>query len=472
MNKKHLIFLFLVVMGIGLVLPNGNLTLANGGDWVQDYTNNPTMGFEEGASSWAKKYLDPLVEGFFAATITAIFAVAIALTSAFLGLGQFLLSIVVSPTFINMPFTDNPFVNEGLKITKDLTNILIVLGLVVIALATILRISSYEMKKTLPLLLAVALLINFTPMFCGIAIDASNIVMNHFLKGGGLLTSGFLSKLSVDISAASDKEDAAAAFGKGAVVLGFNIFGGLIFLLFAMLFLFRYVALWMLIILSPLALFCYIFPNTKKMWNMWLSQFIQWCFIGIPIAFTIHLANIITIELVEKGGIEGVSGGAQILGYLLPLTFLIFGFFMSLQIGAIGASVITTRFRGGTKGAGKATLGVAKQRAKGTAKVIMGIPKTFKKMGRRYKAARLHNLSPFRAVGETAKRATVRAGKAALKGSWDATKDIATAGWGGFWKGEKEKKKEKKESWKTCPNCRHSKVLTTDAFCPKCGHAV
>jgi len=355
MNKKYLTFLFLFFIGIGLILPNYNPALANGGDWVQDYINNPTMGFEKGASSWAEKYLNPVIEGFFAATISAIFAVAIAITSAFLGLGQFLLSIVVSPTFINVPFTNNPFVDEGLKVTKDLTNILIVLGLVVIALSTILRISSYQMKKTLPLLLIVALLINFTPMFCGLAIDASNIVMNHFLKGGGLLTSGFISKLSVGISAAWDKEDPAAAFGKGASILGFNIFGGLIFLLFAILFLFRYVALWMLIILSPLALFCIIFTHTKKMWNMWLSQFMQWCFIGIPIAFTIHLANIITIELVEKGGIEGVSGGAQILGYLVPLTFLIFGFFMSLQIGAMGANVAITSFKKGGVALGKAT---------------------------------------------------------------------------------------------------------------------
>ncbi len=341
MNKKYLAFLFLFFIGTGLILPNQNLTLANG-DWVQDYLENPTMGFEEGSSSWAEKYLDPLIKGFFAATISGIFAVAIAITSAFLGLGQFLLNIVVSPTFINIPFTNNPFVNEGLKVTKDLTNILIVIGLVAIALATILRITSYEMKKTLPLLLIVALLINFTPVFCGVAIDASNIMMNHFLKGGGLLTGGFISKLSTEISMATDKEDPAAALGKGASVLGFNIFGGLIFLLFAMIFLFRYVALWMLIILSPLALFCIIFPRTKSMWNMWLSQFMQWCFIGIPIAFTIHLANIMTVELVEKGGIEGVSGGAEILGYLVPLVFLIFGFFMSLQIGAMGANIATT----------------------------------------------------------------------------------------------------------------------------------
>jgi len=386
MNKKYLTFLFLFFIGIGLILPNCNLTLAEQGDWVHQYIENPTMGFEEGSSNWATKYLDPIIKGFFAAIITAIFTVAIAITSAFLGLGQFLLSIVVSPTFINIPFTNNPFVNEGLKVTKDLTNILIVLGLVVIALATILRISSYQMKKTLPLFLAVALLVNFMPMFCGVAIDASNIVMNHFLKGGGLLTSGFVSTLSVGTSKSWTKEDPAEVFGQGTAILGFNIFGGLIFLLFAILFLFRYVALWMLIILSPLALFCIIFTHTKKMWNMWLSQFMQWCFIGIPIAFTIHLANIITVELVEKDGIEGVSGGALILGYLVPLTFLIIGFFMSLQIGAMGANIAIS----GSKKLGTGGLrlsGIAAEKASRKIREGLGKKLATKKIGKHEKGA-------------------------------------------------------------------------------------
>ncbi len=342
MKKKQLTFLFLLFLTLGLILPNYNLTLGNG-DWVQSYIENPTMGFEEGADSWANRFLNPIAKGVFSALIGGIFMILIAITSAFLGLGQFLLNLVTSPTFIDISFTgaDNPFVTEGWRIVKDLTNVCIILGLVVIALATILRISSYQMKKTLPLFIIVALLINFTPMLCGLVIDASNIIMNHFLKGGALLTGGFISRIEVEVGNLFNLKDPAETFGRGALFLGFNVFGGLIFLLFACLFLFRYVALWMLVILSPFALFCLIFPNTKKMWDMWLSQFIQWCFIGIPVAFTIYLANIITVELIEGGMIEGVSGGAEILGYLVPLTFLIFGFFMSLQIGAVGASTVT-----------------------------------------------------------------------------------------------------------------------------------
>jgi len=457
MNKKYLAFLFLFVMGVTLFAPCYNNYNVNAADPIA--WQNP-----EGPSGWSMNFLDPVIKGFFNALIAGMFAIAMAIAGAFMGIAQSLLSMVVSPTFINVPFTSNPFVDEGLKITKDLANIVIVIGLVVIALSTILRISSYQMKKTLPLLLIVALLINFMPMFCGIAIDASNIVMNHFLKAGGLLTSGLVSTLGTDTAWAWLSEDPVVVFARGTSVLGFHIFAGLIFLLFAMLFLFRYVALWMLIILSPLALFCIIFPNTKKMWDMWLSQFIQWCFIGIPIAFTIHLANIITVELVEKGGIEGASGATQILGYLLPLTFLIAGFFMSLQIGAMGASIVTTRMKKASTAMGKATAGIAGQRASGAVKSITSMSRTIEKMERQYKAAKLTGLSSYRAFGEVMRRKTTKAIENTSKGIWTAVKDIAMAG-GSAFVGIK-----KKGFRKACPTCGATDVSKTATACPHCGH--
>jgi len=462
MNKKYLTFIFLAVMGVTLFAPCYNTANAAYSIYEQ---NMPSV---EGGSNWASKYLEPVINGFFNAIITSMFAIAMAIAGAFMALAQSLLNMVVSPTFINLPFMSNPIVDAGLKITKDLANIVIVLGLVVIALSTILRISSYQMKKTLPLLLIVALLINFMPMFCGIAIDAANIVMNHFLKAGGLLTSGLVSTLGTDTAWAWLAEDPAVVFARGASVLGFHIFAGLIFLLFAMLFLFRYVALWMLIILSPLALFCIIFPNTKKMWDMWLSQFIQWCFIGIPIAFTIHLANIITVELVEKGGIEGASGATQILGYLLPLTFLIAGFFMSLQIGAMGASIVTTRMKRASNAMGKATAGIVGKRVSGTIKAVNDVPKTFDRIAGRQRAARLKGYgrarAMFYAIRKPAVRGTAKHTGSAIKGILDAFKVIGTAG-GKAFLGE-----EKKKEYKTCPHCGHIDIKKTAKTCKYCGY--
>jgi hypothetical protein len=370
-KRQLLIFLFLFFLFSGLILPNYNSTL---GQVVPGYEflQNPISGLGgEGIDNWSNTVLGGLgtvAKWFFSGLIAGVSGILIIVSGVFLSWARFLLNLVTSPTFINISFTgsDNVFVTTGWGIIRDLTNIFVILGLVVIALATILRITSYQMKKTLPLLLIVALLINFTPMLCGLVIDASNIIMNHFLKGGGLLTEKFTEIIGNEISQLWQMKDVSETLGRGIVAVGFNVVGGLIFILFALLFLFRYVALWMLVILSPLALFCYIFPATRKMWDQWLSQFIQWSFIGIPTAFTLYLASMMTEILVEGGAIEGVKGGAEIFGYLVPLCFLVIGFLMSLQIGGIGASIATGWFK-----KGEARLG--KEIPKGTEKVTRGI---------------------------------------------------------------------------------------------------
>jgi len=320
------------------------------------------------------------------------------------------------------------------------------------------------MKKTLPLFLLVAILINFTPVFCGVAIDASTIVMNHFLEGGGLLTVGLVSLLSTDDSASWTKEDPALVAGRGTAILGFYIFAGLILLLFAMLFLFRYVALWMLIILSPLALFCIIFPRTKTMWDKWLSQFIQWCFIGIPIAFTIHIANIITVELVEKGSMEGISGATQIFGYLLPLTFLIAGFFMSLQIGAMGASIVTSRMKKAYTATKQVATNTAVKRAKGTLKSISSMGHSLRRIKHSYQAARYVGAGVFGAGVYATSKVIARAGKSVFNGSVEAVRDMSKEGASAFVGGKKSKK-----GTKICPHCKQ--VMSKSApTCTNCGY--
>ena len=348
MRKNQLTFvLFVAISILGMFLPNYGPVLGNGGDWVQSYLENPSMGLGQGTDTWSIwGGIKSIAKSIFSGLIAAASAIPIVVSGTFLNFAQFLLNIVISPTFINISFTgsDNVFVTEGWRIIKDLTNIFIILGFIAIALATILRIESYQMKKTLPLLFIVALLINFTPMLCGLVIDASNIIMKHFLKGG-LLAQGLIGLIKTETSSLWGMKDVSETLGKAVSLIGFNVVAGLVFLLFAFLFLFRYVALWILVIFSPLALFCLIFPATKKMWDMWLSQFIQWCFVGIPAAFTIYLANIMTVKLVEGGEIEGIKGGAEILGYLVPLAFLVGGFLASLQTGAMGADLAIKGFK-------------------------------------------------------------------------------------------------------------------------------
>jgi len=352
MNKKYLAFLLLIIMGTTLFASchetsASALGLTEG--WKEDIEKQAG-----GATDWINNIpgVGTIAKYLISGVVGAVAVVLLLVTQGVMELGQILLGWVTSEGFINIQFTDNLFVNEGWGIIRGLTNILIVLGLVAIALATILRIESYQMKKTLPSLLIVALLINFTPMLCGLMIDASNIVMNHFLKAGQFLTQSYGSAVVSGVAEIFRNADSpSTTLATSLLLVGSSLFSGIVFFLFAFLFLFRYIALWMLVILSPLALFCLIFPNTKRMWNQWLSQFTQWCFIGIPAAFTIYLANMMTQQMLQGNLLGEMSSASKILGYIVPVAFLYFGLLMSLQTGAMGASLATNLGKWtGTKG--------------------------------------------------------------------------------------------------------------------------
>ena len=95
---------------------------------------------------------------------------------------------------LNFDILNNPMINTGWQITRDLANLGFVLFIIIIAIATILRMQQYGAKSALGKLIAVALLVNFSLVFAGIFIDFSNMLTNFFIKNitsgdpGGLAT--------------------------------------------------------------------------------------------------------------------------------------------------------------------------------------------------------------------------------------------------------------------------------------------
>ena len=284
-------------------------------------------------------------------------------------LGGAILSYVISDNFTTLSYT-NPANNEvikvGLGITQGFVNMLLVLILVYIALATILRLAGYETKKLLITFVIVALLVNFSPLICGIIVDASNIVMNFFLSeltGSKQLINSFgaiwetiKQGFSWQTFNFTGQLDILFNFG---VITVLNIALFLVLLLFAAIFIFRHIAIWILVILSPLAFACYILPATKKYWIIWWTQFIQWSIIGISCGFFLYLAEL----LMAQG--TSVYAPAQGLGsafmpHLVPLAFLWIGLIFGLQTSAAGASgVMGLTARAGRWVRGKTRKGIA-----------------------------------------------------------------------------------------------------------------
>jgi plastocyanin len=138
-----------------------------------------------------------------------------------------------------------------------------------------------------------------------------------------------------------------------------NIMLFLILLLFAVLFMARYIVIWILVILSPLAFAFYILPATKKWWTLWWTQLLQWSIIGVTCSFFLYLGDQLSaLGPGVYGEAEGI--GTAVLPFVVPVVFLIIGLIFGLQTGAMGASaVMGLTKRGGKWVGGKAWKGMA-----------------------------------------------------------------------------------------------------------------
>jgi len=443
--------------------------------------------------------------GVFATLFGLISNILGTITGAFLGLAVMIFNWVTSSSFISLSYTqlDNPFIKIGWELTRDLTNIFFVLGLVVIGLGTALRLTGYQAQKALPTLIIIALLINFTPVILGLVVDAANIAMNFFVQGGfggGNSFANYATSQWGNIGSlvggvrfwdpTANQEAIAAAVGS-FVLIFFNLIAGLIYLLFAFIFIIRYIAIWTLVILSPFAFACYIFPATKKVFTQWWQAFLQWSLIGVIAAFFLYLGDhFIRTATQEKflatsmGEITNASGLAPIINSIMPyfvaITFLFIGLIMSLTFAPKGADAIIKAGQKGMKASGK-VVGLA---AAGAAwKVAKSIPAGNKAAGQAWKIHRGLGHGWRQSAGAALERAgaAVRLettgelrpkamAKVVAKGVWGTIKGSAIAGVTSTL-GIKSKRKGRRK--KPCEACgygsRADEFIGANADrCPRC----
>lgn len=276
---------------------------------------------------------------------------------------------VASAQVLKMSIVHDPNVLHGWAICRDLANMLVVLGFVVVGIATALRLKDYEAQKTLVPLIIVAILINFSTLICGIIIDGTNITMDYFMgKSGpaGLTTplraavqNPQLAQELQQLQKSSSNMDLLVS--KSLSLTALASICAMIFCLYGVLFVFRQVALMCLVVLSPLAFVCYVFGFTKSVFSKWWDQFFNWSLIGIPAAFFIYLGGhiIAGTNLAAGGGVGGGQGGWD---FWLATGFLLFAYTLTFQSGALGAGLAI----GLVAGAGRLAWGATKKAA-GTA---------------------------------------------------------------------------------------------------------
>lgn len=285
-----------------------------------------------------------------------------------------------------------PAVTSGWEIILSLTNLGFVLGIIVIAFATILRMESYGMKQILWKLVVAALLVNFSLVIAGSFVSISNTVGNVFhdaaLGDGGENLSNALANAMNPQKPGEVKStiDMIKQYAMGFVPFSeanINYFANIIFIivftfltilafitLFIMLFI-RAIILAFLFILSPLVWLLWIFPATSQYWKQWWQQFIRWNFFAPAVYFFIYLAVMTaagiqdkTLTSIEKASQTGSAaavfneGGymsdifTHAVNLFVVLGLLYGGIYVANKFGIAGGSIGVKLAQGAGKGVG------------------------------------------------------------------------------------------------------------------------
>jgi len=205
-------------------------------------------------------------------------------------------------------------------------NSLAVIILIVIAFSEILRINvnTYGIKKILPTLVLAIIAANFSYIFCRLMVDLANISLQFIGSVGG--SSGIALEAPRDFNWDTTKGWWELFFNNLLLQNILLFILAILLLCLAFLFLVRNWMLYILVMLSPLAIMAMVLPSTKKYFTQWWTNMIQWSF--MPVASYFFLALSVTF-------------GTQI-GSTAPLMGTVF-------VGVCYYLAITTPFKlGGT----------------------------------------------------------------------------------------------------------------------------
>ena len=292
------------------------------------------------------------------------------------------------------------------KFTSGISNMILVVIFIIIAFAFIFKINTLEAKKSLPRLIMVAILINFSFLFTQIIIDVFQIIYNTFL----LENTFFENTLDVIMGPIGSQISEFISFFTGAAILlaipwANAFFQALILTIFpitflpilmtmliqdillCILFLFFFVLLVLflarpfileiLAVLSPLVFVCLILPQTKKFWfwDKWFKYLLEWLMLGIVFLFLLALSfstlktftpNISLISVVPI--LSWFQFPQIVLYYLVLVSYLAVVFFVVKSTLPQGAQAMIS----GAKGLGRRLKGFVGK---------SGLKKTFTEAG-------------------------------------------------------------------------------------------
>ena len=316
------------------------------------------------------------IPGGIAGKITGIYAGVTILLAVILGLCHVLVAMAASllegmlkpDTYVYLfgeKFT--PFLQDGWVIVRDVCNLFFLLALLFIAFCTILRIEKYHAKKTLLTLIIMALLINFSKPITVFIFDGSQLLMNYFMTNQGMslqsvITGSGLSDLgkmfSRDLGGSLIIDWVNPVSYMLSIVIVWIYAIGLFCI--AAILVIRVVAIYILIIVSPLAFLLAVIPDFSGYSTKWWAALFRYSYVGPVMAFFLFLAlKLAKVWEGIKQANPNLQGGFHIVSLtfspknefqkLLPMfiiiVFLYAALLVSQQFGIEFAGAIVSRGR-------------------------------------------------------------------------------------------------------------------------------
>lgn len=279
--------------------------------------------------------------------------------------------------------SSNALVKIGWGICRDIANLGFVLIMIVMAVATIVRYEKYAVQKLLPLLIGAAILVNFSLTIAGVFINFSDMLSATFTSkltastitdalAGAFNPQRLLLKDTENLSP-PDPASQGSAFSDFSSAVLISISGLIFNIVFlaiatlsmatlALMLLYRYVYLSLLLVLAPLAWLFWVFPDLKYLFTDWWKNFIKWTFFLPASTFFLYLAiesatALGKTSIFTSGTIFSTSGFASVMGQgaqMIVLTFLLLGGLIAAQKlgihGADGAMSLAKKAKNATLG--------------------------------------------------------------------------------------------------------------------------
>lgn len=263
------------------------------------------------------------------------------------------------------PYTDTfvAVIYPGWEVVRNLCNIFFILALIIIAMATLFRVDSYQFRALLVQLILAALLVNFSLVIGQAVLGLADTVQAQFLPANVTVVRSLAADLMVNSYRQDVYKSSFASQGtfsatvKPIFLLAMSLGSFFVFCAIAAFLFIRIIALWLLLLISPIAYAVGVLPSTSHYRSEWWQNFLKYAFFTPIMAFFLNMAAVISNASQKIPVLQAINDTTTANSYgdsslavfvfkvgsnLLLLVFLIAALKVADQAGIYGASGITS----------------------------------------------------------------------------------------------------------------------------------